>query len=56
MITFFYNGRHDHYTFSFYSTKEEIDCSEIAKSFGGGGHRWASGCTVKNFEDIFDKE
>jgi oligoribonuclease NrnB/cAMP/cGMP phosphodiesterase (DHH superfamily) len=28
---------------SLYSTKPEIDCGEIAKSFGGGGHKGAAG-------------
>ena len=28
---------------SLYSTKPEVDCGAIAKSFGGGGHRGASG-------------
>lgn len=32
---------------SLYSTKPEIDCGEIAKSFGGGGHKGAAGFQVK---------
>jgi hypothetical protein len=32
---------------SLYSTKPEIDCGAIAKSFGGGGHRGASGFQCK---------
>lgn len=28
---------------SLYSTKPEVDCGAIAKTFGGGGHRGASG-------------
>ena len=28
---------------SLYSTKPEVDCGSIAKSFGGGGHKGASG-------------
>lgn len=32
---------------SFYTTKENIDCSKIAKSFGGGGHVQAAGCNLK---------
>ena len=31
-----------------------FDCESIAKSFGGGGHRNACGCTVKNLTDLFD--
>lgn len=29
--------------FSLYSTKEDCDCSAVAKKFGGGGHKGASG-------------
>lgn len=37
---------------SLYSTKPEIDCGEIAKSFGGGGHKGAAGfqCEELPFE------
>lgn len=31
-----------------------FDCSDIAKSFGGGGHPQACGCTVKKLADLFD--
>lgn len=31
------------YKYSIYSSKENIDCSEIAKKYGGGGHKGASG-------------
>lgn len=31
------------WTVSLYSTKNEIDCGTIAKSFGGGGHKGAAG-------------
>jgi uncharacterized protein len=31
---------------SFYSTKDNVDCSKIALKLGGGGHRGASGATV----------
>jgi oligoribonuclease NrnB/cAMP/cGMP phosphodiesterase (DHH superfamily) len=35
------------------SVKENIDCSVIAKSFGGGGHKFASGFPVpKGFQDL----
>jgi oligoribonuclease NrnB/cAMP/cGMP phosphodiesterase (DHH superfamily) len=33
---------------SFYTTKEGIDCSAIAKTYGGGGHVGAAGCRVKS--------
>lgn len=32
---------------SLYSTKPEIDCGEIAKTFGGGGHKGAAGFQCK---------
>lgn len=38
---FAYNGKG--WTYSLYSSNPEIDCSEIAKQYGGGGHRGAAG-------------
>ena len=38
---------------------ETVDVSEIAKSFGGGGHKKAAGFQLpkgKHIEDIFDKK
>jgi len=41
VITFVYhNGG---WNFSMYSSKKEIDCSKIAKKYGGGGHKSACG-------------
>ena len=31
------------WTVSLYSTREDVDCGEIAKRFGGGGHKGAAG-------------
>ena len=31
------------WTVSIYSTREDVDCGSIAKSFGGGGHKGAAG-------------
>jgi uncharacterized protein len=31
-----------------------FNCEPIAKSFGGGGHAQACGCTVKELDDLFD--
>lgn len=31
------------WTVSLYSTRNDVDCGEIAKSFGGGGHKGAAG-------------
>ena len=44
MICFCYiDGK---YKLTFYTTKDNVDCSAIAKSYGGGGHRKAAGCQV----------
>ena len=37
----------DGYTVSFYTAKENVDVSEIARSYGGGGHKKASCSPVK---------
>ena len=44
------------WTMSFYTTKSEIDCSQIAKSFGGGGHAGAAGCNFKTLPPEFIKQ
>ncbi len=41
MMPFQFDGKG--WTISLYSTKEEIDCSVIAKKYSGGGHKGASG-------------
>ena len=38
---FAYNGKG--WSYSLYSSNENVDCSEIAKKYGGGGHRGAAG-------------
>jgi oligoribonuclease NrnB/cAMP/cGMP phosphodiesterase (DHH superfamily) len=50
MIPFVYTGKH--WTYSIYTTKDNIDCSVIAKKYGGGGHKKASG--FKNNSFLFD--
>lgn len=50
MMPFFFNG--SFWTVSLYTTKD-IDCSEIAKRKGGGGHRKAAGFQVQNITEIF---
>jgi len=45
------NGK---WNFSIYNDNGEVDCSVIAKSFGGGGHRGASGFIVTDINDFFD--
>jgi oligoribonuclease NrnB/cAMP/cGMP phosphodiesterase (DHH superfamily) len=41
MMPFIYDGKT--YTVSIYTKRDDIDCSEIAKKYGGGGHRQAAG-------------
>ena len=40
------------WTVSLYSTKDDVDCGQIAKEFGGGGHKGAAGfqCASLPFE------
>ena len=45
MIPFVFDGKQ--WTVSLY-TKKDIDCSEIAKKYGGGGHKQASGFQCKD--------
>lgn len=49
---YFFDG--EKYVFSLRSSEGGIDVSEIAKRFGGGGHKSASGFSVKNLEDVRD--
>lgn len=42
-ITECFNG--SQWVVSFYSNKDDIDCSFAANMFGGGGHKSAAGCT-----------
>lgn len=51
MIPFVFTGKH--WTFSLYSTKDEVDCSVIAKSKGGGGHKKAAGFKTKDIPKEF---
>ena len=41
-------------TVSLYTDKEGIDVSQIAKSFGGGGHKQAAGFQCKNVKTIIN--
>ena len=42
--SYFFDG--NKYIFSLYNDNKKIDCSRIAKQFGGGGHRGASGMVL----------
>jgi len=41
LISYVFDGHE--YTISLRTTKEDIDCAEIAERYGGGGHKGASG-------------
>lgn len=43
---FWYNGKTNNYHFSLYNENGKVDCSALAKRFGGGGHKGASGFIV----------
>lgn len=51
MIPFLFTGKH--WTFSLYATKDAVDCSVIAKSKGGGGHKKAAGFQLKELPEEF---
>ena len=45
MIAFVFNG--SQWAVSLYTKRNDIDCSEIAKKYGGGGHKQAAGFITK---------
>lgn len=51
MVLFSY--MRDHWTFTIYSENDNVDCSLIAKHFGGGGHMHAAGFQVVMLSDVF---
>lgn len=51
MLPFSFNGKK--WTFSIYTTKDEIDCSVLAKEMGGGGHKKAAGFEVETIDSVF---
>ena len=51
MIPFCFNGKN--WDCSIYTTKDIIDCGQIAKSLGGGGHKKAAGFQVDDIRTIF---
>ena len=52
LMPFRYNGKKDIWECGFYSNKENINCGEIASTFGGGGHKGAAGFSVKDIKKI----
>jgi oligoribonuclease NrnB/cAMP/cGMP phosphodiesterase (DHH superfamily) len=51
MVPFQFNGKF--WVVSFYSVKKEVDCSVVARKFGGGGHAGAAGCQLASILTIF---
>ncbi len=49
---FYYDGVAKLWKFSLYNDNDKVDCSQIAKQYGGGGHKGAAGFVVKNLNDI----
>lgn len=41
------------WNFSLYNDNEQVDCSKIAKQYGGGGHKGAAGFVVKDLKNVF---
>ncbi|CAG8694153.1 1901_t:CDS:2, partial [Racocetra fulgida] len=56
-MVFNYDGTLKRYIISLRSTDKQADVAQVAKAFGGGGHRNASGFVWdKPIEDLFDPE
>lgn len=51
MLTYIHDG--NEYDCSIYSEHPEVDCSRIAESYGGGGHRGAAGFRCKEIPAVF---
>lgn len=51
----FHRRNDSKWLFSLYNDNDLVDCSLIAKSFGGGGHKGASGFIVDNIEQFLNK-
>ena len=41
------------WNFSLYNDNNKVDCSIIAKQYGGGGHKGAAGFVVKDLKEVF---
>jgi uncharacterized protein len=50
MVPIGFDGRR--WGMSFYTTKDSVDCSLLAKIFGGGGHRKAAGCSTDDIRKV----
>ena len=45
MMPFYFDG--SQWTVSIYTKRDDVDCSELAKKYGGGGHKQAAGFQCK---------
>lgn len=56
--TFVYSDSKKKWTFTLYSNKEHVDCSLIAKVYGGGGHKGAAGflCDTETMLKIINND
>ena len=52
LMPFSFNGRNGTWTYSMYS--KTVDVSEIAKKYGGGGHKGAAGFNTNRL--IFERK
>lgn len=52
MIGFYFDGTK--YNFTLYTTHDYVDCSELAKESGGGGHKMAAGFMSVSLESVFE--
>ena len=50
VASFYYDGSAKLWRYSLYNDNGKVDCSAIAKQFGGGGHKGASGFILNNDE------
>jgi oligoribonuclease NrnB/cAMP/cGMP phosphodiesterase (DHH superfamily) len=58
-IIWYYSHKHSEYKVSLRSFHDHGDCSELAKKYGGGGHKKAAGFAMKgsdNIETLFEKK
>ena len=46
VMVWVYNG--EQYSYSIFSSNPNVDCAEIAESYGGGGHKGAAGFALSN--------
>ena len=52
-VGFSFNG--SQWTGSIYTDKSDVDCNELARQLGGGGHKRASGFAVKDILEVLKK-